>query len=156
MGGSGGLTTIQTLMRNLVQAANGVAAAISGLSPFATSQAANSFLAAPSTGAGLPTFRKITDADLPDTDISWRVVSASRAVGTTYTNTLPRRIKVLVDVTSSTYPCFLQVFVNGVNITNGTTAASETIGVAFEVPAGQTYSVALSSGTATGLNWSEL
>jgi hypothetical protein len=65
MGGSGGLTTIQTLMRNLVQAANGVAAAISGLSPFATSQAANSFLAAPSTGAGLPTFRRITAADLP-------------------------------------------------------------------------------------------
>jgi hypothetical protein len=88
--------------------------------------------------------------------VSWRNVSASRSLGTTYTNTLPRPIKIMIDVTSSAYPCFLMVNVNGAVIPNGPTSASQTVAVAFEVPPGQTYEVTLSAGTSTGLNWSEL
>lgn len=87
---------------------------------------------------------------------TWQNVTASRAYGTTYTNSTGRPILVALSVTpagagSQNVTCF----VSGVNImtiatTNGSAAGNGT----FIVPAGATYS--LTATNSTLVNWSEL
>ncbi len=92
---------------------------------------------------------------------SWKSVTASRVLGTSYTNTDSSEIKVSVSVTSNvgsatgTRPRFA-VYVGGVRIIvqqigdlNGSNYADVTENVSFEVPPNTTYSVSYLDGTNT-------
>lgn len=88
----------------------------------------------------------------------WVDVSASRAIGVTYTNSTGRPIVVSVNCSSSS-TCNAAWWVNGVQRgvgpTVAATAASPTF---FIVPAGATYKVTVSAGagTLTTGNWVEM
>lgn len=92
---------------------------------------------------------------------SWKSVTASRVLGTSYTNADSNEIKVSVSVTSNvgsatgTRPRFA-VYVGGVRIIvqqigdlNGSNYADVTENVSFEVPPNTTYSVSYLDGTNT-------
>ncbi len=57
-------STIEALLRNLVQVAQGIQRAIASAAPITSSQPANEFLASPNGTAGTPGFRGIATQDL--------------------------------------------------------------------------------------------
>jgi hypothetical protein len=90
---------------------------------------------------------------------TWQNVAASRALGTTYTNSTGRPIQVSVAAAISAASAWLTMTVSGVTValssgTYATGARAEITGVV--VPAGGTYSVSASTGTATIQTWTEL
>lgn len=87
---------------------------------------------------------------------TWQDVTASRALGTSYTNSTGQPIKVLVSA-GSTSSSLLTPTVGGVVLASGTGVATGfTFSVYFDVPAGATYSVANYAGTPTLVKWTEL
>jgi hypothetical protein len=91
---------------------------------------------------------------------TWQVVTGSRALATTYYNNSLYEMKVLVTVFgSNAVTAYVQATVNGVLIAYGSEAAGATAtsSVSFTVPPCQSYSVAASNGTFSGVQkWSEL
>lgn len=88
---------------------------------------------------------------------AWTSITASRALGATYTNDTGRPIKVNVRATISVLGALVVTFANGVTV-NG--AAQGTVGanasIYFEVPNGDTYTVTVSAGVGTLMQWVEL
>ena len=95
---------------------------------------------------------------------SWQDVKASRAFGTTYTNSTGRPIMVSVAVASngSQFDAFLTITVDGVNaLTTGPNSGATGIGAVYGggaviVPNGSTYSATRGTYGATVGVWSEL
>ena len=83
---------------------------------------------------------------------TWQDVTASRASGTTYTNTTGRPIFVVVSQSSSTTNYSIQV--NGVNI-NSFTSAGYSTACSAVVPSGATYKLTGGS-LASPIGWAEL
>ena len=87
---------------------------------------------------------------------SWKDVTASRVIGTTYTNTTGRPIQVAVTV--SAVPYFVMLcYVNGVQIqyqNSGGAGYSQACSSSFIVPPGATYMVNVTAGTYN--TWMEL
>lgn len=92
---------------------------------------------------------------------TWTDVRASRAAGTTYTNSTGRPIMVSATAGAATYSYAFGV-VDGVDITEQQSRDADSTtsqaGVIFLVPAGSTYSVRVNvNGNSTGLDaWFEL
>lgn len=63
-GGSNPFSTIQTLLRSIATACNGLITAITSAAPITTSQPASMFLASPSNSAGTPGFRSLLSSDV--------------------------------------------------------------------------------------------
>jgi hypothetical protein len=88
---------------------------------------------------------------------SWQDVKASRALGTTYTNTTGRSISVSVSLFSSTGGMNINMTVSGVAVAEAQSSVTGERGfVSAIVPPGQGYRVSVSSGTAPLFSWSEL
>lgn len=90
---------------------------------------------------------------------TWQTVTGSRALSTTYTNTTGKPIVVRVACVSSVLASQMVITVSGVSLTSGQSADSSAVPVPYSeaiVPAGGTYSAALSSGTPSSLTWQEL
>jgi len=110
------------------------------------------------TGTSIGSGSSGTVVGLGDSTQSWQDVTASRAVNTTYTNSTGKPIMVsfnaLNSIAGSTYNL----------VVNGTISAAASVnaiaggrgGVSGVVPAGNTYTVAISSGVLSSLNWNEL
>ena len=83
---------------------------------------------------------------------TWQDVTASRASGTTYTNTTGKSICVMANSTYSTSTTFW-MFINGTQVygTNGTSSVGQRNAGFMIVPNGSTYSV-----TTTIERWWEL
>lgn len=99
-----------------------------------------------------------TGAPLLGVNQTWQDLSASRALGTTYTNTTGRPIAVNVRVGSlSNGNVVANIAVNGISIagTNTDNSAGQGVAVFAIVPAGATYVATISLGTGT-LVWTEL
>ncbi len=87
---------------------------------------------------------------------NWSNVTTSRALSTVYTNSTGKPIQVAVNCsTSSASPAGLSVTVNGLAMTMAVGVTNSSQGSAqFIVPNGQTYEIAIASGTLAG--WYEL
>ena len=87
----------------------------------------------------------------------WAVLTGSRALGTTYTNTTGKPIAVSVSA-RSTASAFLTITVDGVAAALSSQQTTVNVGAAATtiVPAGSTYSAALDTGTPTLNVWLEL
>lgn len=87
---------------------------------------------------------------------TWQDVTASRVLGTTYTNTTGKPIQVAVRA-SSTATASVVVTVNGVAVPSFIHPASNTLaGQTVVIPTGATYSATLSAGAGTLINWLEM
>ena len=83
-------------------------------------------------------------------------VLASRALGTTYTNSTGRPIVVYIAVSATTNPDF-SVVLNSFTVTDAAVAGvASRVGFSFIVPNGYTYSVVRNAGTATLTRWVEI
>lgn len=89
---------------------------------------------------------------------TWQNMTASRAVGTTYTNTTGRSIAVFINTTNGTSAAYNSITVSGLVIGNGSSqqGGGPVMSHSFIVPAGATYSITPSVGTSVINNWSEL
>ncbi|SKC78237.1 hypothetical protein SAMN05445504_2361 [Burkholderia sp. CF099] len=88
---------------------------------------------------------------------SWQNVSASRAIGTTYTNSTGKAIAVSASMTSTSTQNTATITVGGVTI-NGSSnyaAGAPASSVFAIVPPGISYQVNQTAGTATLVSWSE-
>ena len=92
----------------------------------------------------------------PQNAQSWQDVKASRALSTSYTNSTGQPIKVAVSgVNTSAF--ILYAVIGGVTIQqSGQPNVGYNCGVYFDVPAGASYQVFSSGGTATIQYWAEL
>jgi hypothetical protein len=90
-------------------------------------------------------------------DTSYVNETGSRALGTSYTNDTGGAIFVMITATSSTESA-LSAVVEGTALPSGTGSATAGIGLSteFVVPAGDTYSAQVTSGTGTLDAWYEL
>jgi hypothetical protein len=89
---------------------------------------------------------------------TWQDVKASRAVGTTYTNTTSTTIAVSVSGSSSINNAYHKLAVNGVTVSGMqalVTAGSQETTVSGLVPPNGTYVVTV-SGTFSCTSWAEL
>jgi hypothetical protein len=84
--------------------------------------------------------------------------TSSRAIGTTYTNTTGKAIVVYVQCSSASSGNSVGLFINGsIEAANViATASSQALSMNALIPAGATYSVASTAGSATLSNWYEL
>jgi hypothetical protein len=89
---------------------------------------------------------------------TWQDVTASRASGTTYTNSTGKPIQVNVAGTCSNGSAILYLTISGVAISGGqvTNIANQTAQVGAIIPPGATYVLSVSVGTVTPTYWSEL
>jgi hypothetical protein len=90
---------------------------------------------------------------------SWTNVLASRAIGTTYTNSSGKAIAVSINRTSGTVAnSFWNISVGGVSIGTSTQvySASAVQQAFFIVPSGATYVLTNGGGTTTPTTWAEL
>lgn len=89
---------------------------------------------------------------------TWQNVTGSRALGTTYYNTTGKEIDVLIQYSSTSGSAILTMTINGVAVTVQTSAPTtgSTVVGAVTIPAGASYSAAISPGTPTLNNWFEL
>ena len=88
---------------------------------------------------------------------TWQDVKASRAYGVTYTNSTGRTIMVAVSTYTDTYTQLL-AHVDGVMIASNESynAALWETHITVAVPAGSTYMFAVTAGSPTSAQWSEL
>jgi len=84
---------------------------------------------------------------------TWKEVTASRAIGTTYTNSSAKPIVFSVSVQHTTSEN-LALTVNGVSISTISTGTTNIVSSSAIVPPGATYSAVVSAGTL--YRWSEL
>jgi hypothetical protein len=89
---------------------------------------------------------------------TWQSMGASRAIGTTYTNTTGRTIVVIVSGTGGGANGLWGVTLNSAisYYTPSTYTASVWTACEFIVPAGQTYALSQQGSNVTLQNWSEL
>jgi hypothetical protein len=124
-------------------------------------------LSAPAT-AGSPTLTLPTTtgtvaltSDVIGVSQTWSDVTASRASGTTYTNSTGKPIQVLVTMAQALAGSgTTTIVVGGVTIVNSTynsnaTGASQPISFSFIVPNSSTYTLTRTSGATIGV-WAEL
>lgn len=94
----------------------------------------------------------------------WTNMLSTRALSTTYTNTLAYHLYVTAAVASENDPnvCEIQAFVGGVrvdskrNVTNGNTGETDSCSLTIMVPPGQTYSFSSSYTSTPPVRWMEL
>lgn len=83
---------------------------------------------------------------------TWQDVKASRAIGTTYTNSTGKPIEVAITTTQTSSPT---IVVNGISIlTNADNVGGVIVGLSCIIPNGATYSLSNAGGTIT--YWFEL
>jgi ABC-type Fe3+ transport system substrate-binding protein len=88
---------------------------------------------------------------------SWQVLTGSRAVGTTYTNSTGRPIAISVGCTPSGAIGFYSLTVNSVAASSSNFTIGQATSIYAIVPNGATYSFNKGGGdTTTNLTWSEL
>lgn len=89
---------------------------------------------------------------------SWQDVTASRAVGTTYTNSTGKPIQVLISaLTTNSGNGSINIGATGAfQVYGGPSASGVVNSVSFTVPSGQTYVLTDVSGTITIVSWAEL
>lgn len=89
---------------------------------------------------------------------TWQSVSGSRAVGTTYYNTTGRPIAANITATMSSGTQSLVMTINGEAIPGPTSinASSQPASILVIIPAGASYVLSASAGTATIGTWKEL
>jgi hypothetical protein len=89
---------------------------------------------------------------------TWQSLTASRAIGTTYTNSTGRTIMVIVSGTGGGANGLWGVTLNSAisYYTPSTYSASVWTACEFIVPAGNTYALSQQGSNATLQNWSEL
>jgi hypothetical protein len=89
---------------------------------------------------------------------TWQDVTASRAIGTTYTNSTGKPIIVALTYTNSAGTSVQGLTINGVVVyaSGVTTATVSGAGFALIVPNGATYVTVSNSGTMTKVTWTEL
>ena len=89
---------------------------------------------------------------------SWQNLTASRALGTSYTNSSGKPILVIASVQMNGPSDVLTTVSTGtgVNVGYSYSAGAVTVPVSFIVPNGQMYMVALTAGTGSLILWSEL
>lgn len=85
---------------------------------------------------------------------TWKNVTASRALGTTYYNTTARPISVHVAVSVSSNPSTIQLMVSGV-LFQGASVTTSNSSVTAIVPVGGTYAASI-SGSGTLNTWNEM
>ena len=113
------------------------------------------------TQAGIDDTRAITPLKLKNSVLglgqTWQDVTASRVLGTTYTNTTgkPVLIQVSIDITTSG---LWRATVAGVIVSDvkANPAYQDYVNFSFIVPNGSTYSVTQVSGAYASMLWSEL
>jgi hypothetical protein len=88
---------------------------------------------------------------------TWQLLTGSRAIGTTYTNSTGRPIMVAAVFTNSSTNQTVGFTVSGVNVVfDQTTTANTGAGGTLIIPNGATYVTYTSAGTLTLVSWSEL
>ena len=88
---------------------------------------------------------------------TWQDVTASRAIGTTYTNSTGKPIYIAVAGTGSAINVRANIATGGVTIVgNGAAGSGFYVNNAAIIPAGSTYSVSTPTGTLTLQSWTEL
>ena len=89
---------------------------------------------------------------------TWQDVTASRAIGTTYTNSTGKPILVAITYTNSAGTSVQGLTINGVvTYASGvTTAGTSGAGFTLIVPNGATYVTVSNTGTMTKVTWNEL
>jgi hypothetical protein len=116
---------------------------------------------APTAPTGTNTTQLATTAFTVDAGIggtqTWQDVTASRVVGTTYTNSTGRPIEVAVTYTNDTANKVTGLTINGVAVyASGVGTANAASGFSLVVPVGATYKTANNGGTLTLVSWVEL
>jgi len=88
---------------------------------------------------------------------TWQVLTGSRALNTTYTNSTGSEISVNVYLNSNVSSYTSVAAINGVQMVFGSSGFAPGIGIGiyFQVPAGATYSVGVTNGTPSLGGWSE-
>jgi hypothetical protein len=166
--------TFPTLNQNTTGTAAGLSATLVVASggTGATSLTANNVLlgngtsavqvVAPSTSGNLLTSNGTTwTSSGPNTlgyNQTWQDVTASRASGTTYTNSTGKPIQVNVAGVCTSGSAILYLTVSGVLISGGQveSLANLTAQVGAIIPPGATYVLSVNTGTVTPTYWSEL
>jgi hypothetical protein len=88
---------------------------------------------------------------------TWQDVTASRAVGTTYTNSTGKPIFIVVACTGSANNARVVITTGGVAIVgNGAAGSGFYVNNSAIIPAGSTYVVSTPTGTLTLQSWTEL
>jgi hypothetical protein len=89
---------------------------------------------------------------------TWQDVTASRAYGTTYTNSTGRPIFIVVGTSASSLNGSLGITIDGVMVNGGNSAPNGGgVTVSCLIPPGSTYSVSVTGGSVAALaNWQEL
>jgi hypothetical protein len=88
---------------------------------------------------------------------TWQDVTASRAIGTTYTNSTGKPIYIAVAGTGSAINVRANITTGGVTIVgNGAAGSGFYVNNAAIIPTGSTYSVSTPTGTLTLQSWTEL
>ena len=88
---------------------------------------------------------------------TWQDVSASRAIGTTYTNSTGKPIVVAITYTNSAGNSVQGLTINGVAVyCAGIESAGLPSGFSLIVPNGATYVTVSNTGTMTKVTWNEL
>jgi hypothetical protein len=146
--GGTGASTAATAFSNLKQAASTTATGVVELATDAEAQ------------AGTDATRCVTPDNLGAVVLglgqTWQDLTASRAITTTYTNSTGRAIAVNVSITS-TVAAAIRITINGALIHGtGENAGTVFLSVGIIIPAGATYAVTASGGTATLQQWYEL
>lgn len=112
------------------------------------------------SGTGTAQVTTWTSSPIPNVGIgvnqTYQNVFASRALGTTYTNSTGKPIFVMVSVLSGSTSQNMQIIINSVNLGfySSVSGAASVLPVFFIVPNGQTYAVIIGSGTLQ--SWAEL
>jgi len=88
---------------------------------------------------------------------TWQVVTGSRAIGTTYTNSTGKPIAVAITATCNTASTVQGLIINGVTVYAASVAVVGTAcGISLIVPNGATYVTTTNGGTLTLVTWAEL
>lgn len=88
---------------------------------------------------------------------TWQDVTASRAIGTTYTNSTGKPIEVAMTYQCSSANSVQGLIINGVIVyASGVNVATFAAGFSLIVPNGATYVTTTNIGTMTKVTWNEL
>jgi hypothetical protein len=89
---------------------------------------------------------------------TWQDMTASRALGTTYTNTTPKEIEIFITLnvnSASNATLTLNGISTGASAIYANTASTSSLPISFRIPSGNTYLLAISSGTPSINKWLE-